>query len=275
MHPTTCPADEEDLDRPMLSARRLFEEIRANDDAYAFLLSIAAKNEAQGGWENERIADLTPDPELAAKIRRHGEDEATHGRLFAALLAKRGLSARDVPPEADYCMLLERLGIGLAHERLYRDDLMTVDDIIVYLAHSRVTEQRSAEEIELQRRYFDGDSELKKGLTMVANDEVNHLYYCHEELLKLCESGHRQKIETLLKDYARAEASVYKQVGLVFVRRMSTFLGWSTAKTAVLIAGVYITYLVERVWRWRRMVRLEVPPRRNALFSGSQPAAAT
>ena len=82
----------------MLSAGSIFHEIRSNDLAYQFLLSVAAKGETQGGWENARIAELTGDPELARKIRRHGEDESKHGRLFTALLRKRGLVPREVPP---------------------------------------------------------------------------------------------------------------------------------------------------------------------------------
>ena len=49
----------------------------------------------QGGWENERIAELSRDPALAAKILRHGEDESKHGRLFAAFLRRRGLEPGD------------------------------------------------------------------------------------------------------------------------------------------------------------------------------------
>jgi hypothetical protein len=61
----------------MLSARHIFHEIRSNDRAYQLLLSVAAKGEAQGGWENERIARLTSDRELATKIRRHGRTRAS------------------------------------------------------------------------------------------------------------------------------------------------------------------------------------------------------
>ena len=101
----------------MLTARSIFNEIRGDDRAYQLLLSVAAKGETQGGWENQCIALLTRDRELAAKIRRHGEDESKHGRLFTALLKKRGLPPVVAPTDTDYCMLLERQGIGLTHER--------------------------------------------------------------------------------------------------------------------------------------------------------------
>jgi rubrerythrin len=181
----------------MLTARSIFREIRGNDRAYRLLLSVAAKGETQGGWENARIALLTGDPELAAKIRRHGEDESKHGRLFATLLKKRGLSPVEVPADADYCMLLERQGIGLAHQRLRRDEPLADEDIIRYLAHR--AEQRSTEEINLQLAMFGDDPELKRALAMIADDEANHLSYCHEELLRLCAQGHRTLIERMLK----------------------------------------------------------------------------
>ena len=75
----------------MLSPRSIFQEIKQNDEAFRLLAGTASKNELQGGWwENERIAALTRDPVLAAKIRRHGADKpSTAGcsQLFYAATA--------------------------------------------------------------------------------------------------------------------------------------------------------------------------------------------
>ncbi|MCA9321888.1 MAG: ferritin-like domain-containing protein, partial [Planctomycetes bacterium] len=119
----------------MLSTASIFQEIRSNDEAYRFFLSMAAKGETQGGWENERIAALSPDAELAPKIRCHAANESKHGRLFESLLHKRRLSTVDVPIEADYCMQLEGQGVGLSHERLIQETHLTVAEILEYLAH--------------------------------------------------------------------------------------------------------------------------------------------
>jgi hypothetical protein len=81
-------------------------------------LSIAAKGETQGGWENERISALTRDSVLAAKVCRHGADETKHGLMFARLLKKAGLDTVLVPTESDYCLTLEQRGIGLSHKGL-------------------------------------------------------------------------------------------------------------------------------------------------------------
>ena len=249
----------------MLSTASIFNEIKANDEAYRFFLSIAAKGEAQGGFENARIAELTEDEVLAAKIRRHGEDEAKHGRLFEGLLKKRGLATCAVPVESDYCMMLEGRGIGLRHERLERDEPLSVEEILAYLAHSRVTEQRAMEEVATMVRVFGDDPEVGAAVRMIADDEVNHLSYCHEELERLCAEGHAETISSLLRRYARAEIRAYRDTGRSFVRRMSGILHWSTLKRAVLLFGVNIIYLYERLWGWRRMVRIERPERRNAL----------
>src|ERR671937_1599094 len=139
----------------MLSAKTIFAEIFDNDEAFRLFCSIAASDEAQGGWENGRIAALVPEShqDLAPKIARHGADEDKHGRIFTALLRKRGLEPVPVPAEADYTMRLENAGIGLAHARLRREEQLTETDIVAYLAHSRVTEQRASEQMQALRTY--------------------------------------------------------------------------------------------------------------------------
>ena len=37
--------------------------------------------------------------DLAPKITRHGADEDKHGRIFNALMSKRGLQPVEVPPD--------------------------------------------------------------------------------------------------------------------------------------------------------------------------------
>jgi hypothetical protein len=110
----------------MLSARTIYEEIFDNDEAFGLFCSIAASGEAQGGWENGKIAALVPGSQagLAAKIARHGADEDKHGRIFTALLRKRGLEPVPVPADTDYTMRLEAAGVGLAHARLRREELL-------------------------------------------------------------------------------------------------------------------------------------------------------
>jgi hypothetical protein len=251
----------------MLSARSVFQEIRANPEAYRLFLSVAAKGEAQGGWENERLAARTRAraPQLAARIERHGRDELKHGRLFSALLGKRGLEPCSVPHELDYIIQLTEASVGVDHERLRSDEPSSNHEIIQYLAHGRVTEQRGAEEIELQRRIFAEDPELGRALAMVAEDEVNHLSHCHQELLALAAAGHADSIRRMLRDYARVEIRVYRDVSLAMMERLADILGWPRWKRLLLGAGIHATYGLERLVTWRRLVRLRPPLRPDAL----------
>ncbi|KOT78325.1 ferritin-like domain-containing protein [Streptomyces rimosus] len=251
----------------MLSARSVFQEILDHDESYRLFCSIAASGEAQGGWENGRIAALVPGSlrALAPKIARHGADEDKHGRLFNALLRKRGLDPVPVPEATDYTALLERRGIGLAHDKLRRDEPLTERDIVVYLAHSRVTEQRAAEQMDLLKRYFGEHPQIGRAIRMIAQDEENHLAYCHEELLRLAEQGHGPVIRRTLRDCARVEIEVHRDVSLAVMAHMGRILGWSRARSAVLAAGIRAVYAYERLGGRRRMVTLRLPERRDAL----------
>ncbi|MDF3299871.1 ferritin-like domain-containing protein [Streptomyces tropicalis] len=258
----------------MLSARSLFQEILDHDESFRLFCSVAASGEAQGGWENGRIAALVPPGEraLAPKIARHGADEDKHGRIFRALLRRRGLEPVPVPPDTDYTMLLERRGIGLAHGRLRADEPLTERDIVVYLAHSRVTEQRAAEQMALLRRHFAGHPALGRAVRMIAQDEDNHLAYCHEELLRLAAAGHGRTIQRTLRACALAEIRVHRDVSLAVMARMGRILGWPAPKSALLAAGIHARYAWERAAGWRRMVTLTMPARRNALGGPATPA---
>ncbi|GHI08921.1 hypothetical protein AQI88_11790 [Streptomyces cellostaticus] len=258
----------------MLSAKSLFQEILDDDESFRLFCSIAAGGESQGGWENGRIAALVPQSEraLAPKIARHGADEDKHGRIFNALMKKRGLAPVPVPPETDYTMLLERQGIGLAHDRLRREEPLTVRDIIVYLSHSRVTEQRAADQMVMLRTCFGDHPEVGKAVRMISHDEDNHLAYTHEELLRLADAGHGRLIQRTLRACALAEIRVYRDVSLAVMAHMGRILGWPRGRRAVLTAGIHAVYAYERLGGWHRMVTLCMPERRNPLGGPATPA---
>jgi hypothetical protein len=257
----------------MPTARTIFEEIFDNDEAFRLFCSIAASDEAQGGWENGRIAALVPGSyqDLAPKIARHGADEDKHGRIFDALLRKRGLKPIAVPPDADYTMRLEAAGIGLAHSLLRGDGKLTERDIVSYLAHSRVTEQRASEQMRTLRKYARDRPDIGRAVRMISDDEDNHLAYCHEELLSLAKAGHQEFIDRTLRATAKAEIAVYRDVSTAVMAHLGRVLGWSRAKSALLAAGIQAVYVYDRLFGWRRMVSLRMPSRRNAL-GGLQPA---
>src|SRR6185437_4083646 len=251
----------------MLSAHRVYCEIFEHDNSFRLFCSIAAAGESQGGWENGRIAALMPpsQAELAPKVARHGADEDKHGRIFTALLRKRGLQPVPVPPETNYTKLLEETGLGLAHSRLNRGEPLSERDIVTYLAHSRVTEQRAAEQMASLLRNCADYPDIHRAVTMISRDEDNHLAYCHEELLLLGNVGHDRFIRSALRECALAEIRIHRDVSLAVITRISRILGWPRWKTAVLCAGIQVTYGYERLYGWRRMVSIRMPERRNAL----------
>ncbi|WP_037603403.1 ferritin-like domain-containing protein [Streptacidiphilus rugosus] len=260
----------------MLTARSVFQEILDDDEAFRLFCSIAASGESQGGWENGRIAALMP-PELgylAPRVTRHGADEDKHGRIFNALLHKRGLTPVPVPPETDYTALLEQGGIGLSHRTLRGDRPLTSDEVVTYLAHSRVTEQRASEQMRLLARYFGDDPDIGRAVRMICHDEDNHLAYCHEELLRLAAAGLGRRIKDLLDASAAAEIRVYRDVSRAVMRRMAELLRWPRAKSAVILTGIDGVYAFERLGGWRRMVSLRQPAVLGAL-DGPAPHPAT
>jgi hypothetical protein len=251
----------------MFSARTIFEEIFDNDEAFQLFCSIAANGEGQGGWENGRIAALVPgsQADLAPKISRHGADEDKHGRIFTALLRKRGLQPVPVPADTDYTMRLEGAGIGLAHARLQAEERLTEADIVTYLAHSRVTEQRASEQMRALRKYACSRADIARAVKVISADEDNHLAYCHEELLRLSAAGHTEVIRRTLRATALAEIAIYRDVSTAVMAHLGRILGWPQPKAAVLAAGIHAFYACERLGGWRRMVSLRMPDRRNAL----------
>lgn len=251
----------------MLSAKSLFQEILDNDESFRLFCSIAASGESQGGWENARIAALVPqsERELAPKITRHGADEDKHGRIFNALMKKRGLAPVEVPADTDYTMLLEQRGIGLAHDKLKSEQPLTVRDLVTYLAHSRVTEQRASEQMELLRKHFADHPDIGRAVRMISHDEDNHLAYCHEELLRFASAGHGRAIQRTLRECALAEIRIYRDVSLAVTAHMGRILGWPRTKAMTLAAAIHTVYIYERAAGWRRMVSLKMPEHRNAL----------
>ncbi|HTS96598.1 MAG TPA: ferritin-like domain-containing protein [Streptosporangiaceae bacterium] len=251
----------------MLSASSIYQEIFDDDAAFQLFCSIAASDEAQGGWENGRIAALVPEScqDLAPKIARHGADEDKHGRIFRALLRKRGLEPVPVPADTNYTMQLEDSGIGLAHSKLRRDQKLTERDIVTYLAHSRVTEQRAAEQMRALRKVASSRDDLARAIRMISNDEDNHLAYCHEELLRLAAAGYRPMIQQELRRSALTEIGVYRDISTSVMAHLGRLLRWPGPKSAALATGIRAVYAYDRLGGWRRMVSLSTPERRNAL----------
>lgn len=94
----------------------------------------------------------------------------------------------------------------------------------------------------------------------------------HEELLRMVERGHGARVRAMLCAYALVEIRTYRDVSLAVTSRMGEALGWSAAKRAALAFGIRSIWAVERLFTWRRFVRLRPPARRDALGAPAQAA---
>jgi hypothetical protein len=162
-------------------------------------------------------------------------------------------------------MLLERQGIGLLHERLRSERPLEDRDVITYLVHSRVTEQRAADQLRLLLKVFGDHPVIGRAVRAISADEDNHLAYCHEELLRFCNRGYGETIRTMLRATASAEIRTHRDVGLAVMRRMGEILRWPRWQCAALAVGLHALYLYEIAYGWRRAVRLRRPARSNAM----------
>jgi len=102
---------------------------------------------------------------------------------------------------------------------------------------------------------------------VIADDEINHVSYTHEELLKLSAQNDalRKKIAGMLRDYAQLEIQVYRDVSLQFINHMALILDWSATKKGLLRFGVFLVYYTEKLLTWRRLAALRPPIRPNAM----------
>ncbi len=231
----------------MLCARNIFNEIHHNDECFQLFCSIAAKGEIHGGWQNDLVAGLTSDPAIAETIARRSVDRERHGRLFYAQLKRRALDPVRVPLEMDYDARLEAEGIGLSRERLGEGTPLSVEELLRYLVHSHVTEQRARDEIERQQRVLGSDPAWRDAGRLIAGDEARHLADCEGSLRSLASRGHARAIATTRACYARVEARVYRDVSLAVMRHMGGILGWSPPQHWAMALGVHAGYTCERM----------------------------
>jgi DNA-binding MarR family transcriptional regulator len=225
---------------------------------------------------------------MAGALREHGATLAQYAVLTALDeepgLSNAGLARRAfVTPQTMNQVLLELEQKGWVtrhphpgHARILQAELSETGraalrachrsaDIVTYLTHSRVTEQRASEQMRALRRYSGGREDIARAVRVISNDEDGHLAYCHEELLRLAAAGHGKTIRRTLRATAIAEIAVYRDVSRAVMAHLGRTLGWSRPKAALLGAGIQAVYAFERLGGWRRMVTLRTPARLNAL----------
>jgi hypothetical protein len=69
----------------------------------------------------------------------------------------------------------------------------------------------------------------------------------------------------MLRTTARAEIRTYRDVSLAVMARMGKILNWLRWQRTLLMFGIHLKYAYEQIYGWRRMVRLRMLQRLDAL----------
>jgi hypothetical protein len=147
----------------------------------AFVLSQAA--DAKCGGEHrifDVLLDRIDDPELAALVRRHRDDEARHARLFADCAARQGAKTPVVPASLRMLDPVDRYvgearGGGRFFDVAVADDRYVADAYLVL----QVLEERAAQQLWLLTRALRPFDPRSAAIVFeIATEERRHLRDC-------------------------------------------------------------------------------------------------
>jgi len=230
----------------MLTRKGFYGHLLRNREAYHFLINAFAVGEADSARELDRVAEHITDPELRARVERHYSDEMKHGRIMSERLRELGGKPQPLPPELDYDQALQRLGYGLAYSRL--DDPRPLDDeeLIEFFVGSKINEERAISEMEELIDHLAPDPGTQERLIELLNDEYYHVAYATRELNRLANRGHREHINTRLRQCRRLEAYAHRVVSAHFMGHLLDLLGYSALKRL----GARLALEAGYSWRW-------------------------
>ena len=209
----------------MLSRSAFFRRILDTPGAREFLLNSLAVGEADSALDLDRVAEHVADPLLSRRIYRHYAEENKHARLFRRHLEAQGFTTKPLPPELDYERYVQRYGMGTPKARL--DDPRPFDDsdLILFFSGSKAGEERACAEMEELIRDLAGDPETAAVLREIHADEIRHVSYATEELVRFAESGRRAEVVRTLRAARRAEARAHRAVSRAFMGHLMGLLG--------------------------------------------------
>ena len=74
-------------------------------------------------------------------------------------------------------------------------------------------------------------------------------------------------------EYARKECEIYHDMSRVVLEELARVLSWPGWKRRLLLLGLRLTAIYEKLFSWRRLTRLELPERLDALGPREEAAA--
>lgn len=208
----------------MLSKRKMFEDILANEKSYHFLLNALAVGEIDSSIGIDKLANLIQDPVLKRKTLRLYGDEVKHGRLFSRRLKDFGLEPQAMDKRLDYETFLHDQDFGLDNGRLEINKPLDDQEIVRWLAGCLVREERACVELTGMKECFEKDKKTYRVLSEIMNDEFRHVGYAMSGLQSYAKKGYKKQINQLLTMYRRMEAKVHAQVSINFTREFFNLL---------------------------------------------------
>jgi hypothetical protein len=209
----------------LLSRSGFFRRILDTPAAREFLLNSLAVGEADSALDLDRVAEHVTDPVVSRRIYRHYAEENKHARLFRRHLEAQGFTAKPLPPELDYERYAQRYGMGTPKARL--DDPRPFDDsdLILFFCGSKAGEERACAEMAELIGDLAEDAPTAALLREIHDDEIRHVSYATEELLRFADAGRRAEVVRTLRAARRAEARAHRAVSRAFMRRLMGLLG--------------------------------------------------
>lgn len=185
--------------------RRLHRDVVADPVLHARVLNLYLSGEAYPHAVDDYFqTDHVECPELAAKMRRHWQDEDKHVLLYTKAIHKLGVEVIDLPPPCifNHVIRVHTPEPWRADATMDRDRKR--ERLANFMAHAHFLEKRVAHSLDM---HFDACAQANsdypgKAVAAVLADENRHVSYTHEAVFDLVPA---QRAQAILATHRRAE----------------------------------------------------------------------
>ena len=206
----------------------------ANPRGRAFLLAFMANAEESDEGAFDELVARADAPEVQKMVRLHRQDEARHGRLLRACVARVGAPDEPLPDELRYIDRLDRM-TGGDFRRGFLADGSGVGIMKVYALLQVVEERGVAQFAIIARALAARDPESARIVREIVGDEERHVKYARAICRRYAPDP--ATLARTLADFRALEARA-------FAEHCRDFLGWCVARDLVGRSA-----LERRAWR--------------------------
>lgn len=185
------------------AGKRLWHHDLASDpEAHIWALNLYRAGERHPQTVKDYFpVEAAPDPELAALLRRHEQDEERHTRMYAALIQGLGGQVVDVDDSDVFNHQIRRAGGDTFAIGPQDSGDVKRRKVGHFLLHAHFLERRIAQSVAWHAEACDGPTKL--AISKVQEDEERHVAYTQEWAKMLL--THDEHIEAV-EIHKRAEA---------------------------------------------------------------------